>query len=79
MANTVVRCPYCAAGDEFLPMVSHPIERRFICEKCGHTVCFCEKCIEVYRESARRSSTRAARFQPEVVAAKAKKKGRKPK
>jgi hypothetical protein len=47
-----VRCPYCTAGIDFLPMVAYK-DGRFVCRDCGHTVrpgvleyrCFCRPCL----------------------------------
>ena len=54
MTQPVVRCPYCALGEEFRPMVAH-VDGRFICSKCGHTAgpkgkfyeCRCFKCVRL--------------------------------
>jgi len=32
---TVIRCPYCVAGDELRPMTAHS-SGRYVCGKCGH-------------------------------------------
>jgi hypothetical protein len=32
-----IRCGYCFAQDEFLPLLAHK-DGRFICYRCGHTV-----------------------------------------
>jgi ribosomal protein S27AE len=53
MTDTV-RCPYCALGLEFRPMIAH-LDGRYICDKCGHTTrpedrkyqCRCAKCSEL--------------------------------
>ncbi len=53
MADTV-RCPYCALGFEFRPMVAH-LDGRYICDKCGHTArpddrkyqCRCPRCVDL--------------------------------
>ena len=53
MTDTV-RCPYCALGLEFRPMVAH-LDGRYICDKCGHTAhpddlkyhCRCAKCAKM--------------------------------
>ncbi len=50
----IVRCPYCALGLEFRPMVVH-VDGRYICDKCGHTAhssdatyqCRCIRCLEL--------------------------------
>jgi DNA-directed RNA polymerase subunit RPC12/RpoP len=50
----IIRCPYCALGFEFRPMVAH-LDGRYICDKCGHTAhlddrkyqCRCPKCVEL--------------------------------
>jgi hypothetical protein len=34
MVETVVRCPYCVLGDNFMEMVAH-IDGRMICRKSG--------------------------------------------
>jgi hypothetical protein len=54
MTQPVVRCPYCALGEEFRPMVAH-VDGRFTCSKCGHTTsprekfyqCRCFKCVRL--------------------------------
>lgn len=51
---TVIRCPYCVAGDEFRPMTAHR-SGRYVCGKCGHLAipddnnfnCHCRKCEEL--------------------------------
>src|SRR5579864_4517211 len=53
MNALLVRCPYCASGDEFRPMVALS-DGRFICGQCGHLAfpndrnfeCACRKCFE---------------------------------
>ena len=50
MAGEIVRCPYCAMGSEFRPMLRR--SRKFVCLACGHrtalddpfTKCGCPKC-----------------------------------
>ena len=54
MTMTVVRCPYCVSGDEFMPMTA-VADGRFVCGKCGHLAipsdenfrCACRKCFEL--------------------------------
>ena len=54
MTQPVVRCPYCALGEEFRPMVAH-LDGRFICGTCGHSTspqqksyeCRCFKCVRL--------------------------------
>lgn len=54
-----VRCPFCALGQEFRPMVKHP-DGRYICTKCSHTsrpgdvhhACPCAKCFLMYERLA---------------------------
>jgi len=49
--QTVVRCPYCTSGFEFMPMVPHD-DGYFICPDCGHCTklglvvhhCNCQHC-----------------------------------
>jgi ribosomal protein S27AE len=61
MNKTVVRCPYCAEGEEFRPMVAHQ-DGRFICAKCGHLAkpsekafkCSCPKCLRLSRPAMSR-------------------------
>jgi hypothetical protein len=36
MAEQIVRCPYCALGEGFRPILARS-EGWFICQKCGHT------------------------------------------
>ena len=64
MADTV-RCPYCALGFEFRPMVAH-LDGRYICDRCGHTArpddrkyqCRCPRCVDlaILRQAASRAS-----------------------
>ena len=50
----MLRCPYCAWGQDFRPMIAH-VDGTFICNKCGHTSrpedaaykCRCYKCSEM--------------------------------
>jgi len=52
MTLSVIRCPYCALGVQFRPMVAH-LDGRYICDKCGHLAlprdanfrCSCQKCV----------------------------------
>ena len=54
MTQTVVRCPYCIEGEEFMQMVGHPDEG-FVCAQCGHLAnprdkhfkCSCPKCLRL--------------------------------
>ena len=53
-----VRCPYCTAGIDFLPMVAYK-DGRFVCRDCGHTVrpgvleyrCLCRPCLGLLEAS----------------------------
>ncbi len=48
----IVRCPYCAAGQEFLLMLAYK-DGRYVCLECAHTQrpgdpnykCQCRSCI----------------------------------
>lgn len=61
MNTTVVRCPYCVAGDEFKPMAALS-GGRFVCRQCGHLAiatdksfeCACRKCFDLRTVGARR-------------------------
>jgi hypothetical protein len=57
----VVRCPYCAEAQNFMPMIRH-VDGRFIC-CCGHVECphdsdfscTCGRCSELFRFTRRSS------------------------
>jgi hypothetical protein len=54
----IVRCPYCVAGPEFIPMLAYK-DGRCVCIWCAHTVypgnvgyqCDCRTCIRLRRIS----------------------------
>ena len=54
MTERVVRCPYCVAGKEFMPMIALA-DGAFVCAKCGHLAipgsddlkCHCRRCVEL--------------------------------
>jgi hypothetical protein len=58
---TVVRCPYCVAGDDFRPMTILS-DGRLVCRQCGHLAipsdksfeCVCRKCFALRGIGARR-------------------------
>jgi hypothetical protein len=61
MNTTVVRCPYCVAGDQLKPMAALS-GGRFVCRQCGHLAiptdksfeCACRKCFELRTIGTRR-------------------------
>jgi len=62
MVEFVVRCPYCVAGKEFIPLRALA-DGAFVCAKCGHMTipgkdfqCHCSKCVEMRRLNIRRRS-----------------------
>jgi hypothetical protein len=54
MTERVVRCPYCVAGTEFMPMIALT-NGAFVCTDCGHLEipgnedlnCHCSRCVEL--------------------------------
>jgi hypothetical protein len=55
-AVLTIRCRYCTADGDFLPMRAYK-EGRFVCDFCAHTVrlgvanyeCLCRNCVQVAR------------------------------
>jgi hypothetical protein len=53
----ILRCPYCTAGTDFVPLRAYK-DGRFVCDECAHTVrpgesgyrCICRNCIKWKRE-----------------------------
>jgi len=54
----VIRCPYCAVGIEFRPMIAYK-DGRFVCRDCAHTVrpgvpeyrCTCRACLRMSQKN----------------------------
>jgi DNA-directed RNA polymerase subunit RPC12/RpoP len=62
---TIVRCPYCALGNGFRPMV-HNSGGRYICTRCAHLaspcerdfLCTCPECLNHRDNAVRRHQER---------------------